>query len=66
MGQIHGKPITWSRRLTTEAAAKGRANQEQIYRSSEEVIWGRRLTTEAAAKGGGKGEGKSRANLQES
>ena len=49
--------------MTTEAAAKGggkgRANQEQIYRTSEDVIWGRRLTTDAAAKGCGKG----RANL---
>ena len=44
-------------------AAKGRANLEQIYRISEEAKGGRRLTTEAAAKGGGKGEGKSRANL---
>ena len=44
-------------------AAKGGANQEQIYRNSEPVISGRRLTTEAAAKGGGKGESKSRANL---
>ena len=51
MGRIHGKLITWSRRLTTEAAAKGRANLEQIYRSSGDVKWGRRLTTEAAEKG---------------
>ena len=44
-------------------AAKGRANQGQIYRDSGGAKWGRRLTTEAAAKGGGKGEGKSKANL---